>query len=131
MSFAEYSDKLKDPRWQKLRLQVFTRDRFTCQRCQATDKTLHAHHGYYQYRLEPWEYDVATLMTVCEDCHYAVNDLRHDLQMQLAKLSLGAQRAMLTAVADLCVNAPGDAAIDFIKQMATEARKAGNEARNH
>jgi 5-methylcytosine-specific restriction endonuclease McrA len=131
MSYADYGDKLRDPRWQKFRLEVFTRDNFTCQKCQSTAKTLHAHHKYYQYGLEPWEYDIATVVTVCEDCHYSANDLRHDLQMQVAKLNLKAQLALLVAVADLCDHAPSDLAVSFIEQMATEARKAGNEARNH
>lgn len=64
-----YAEKLKDPRWQRKRLEILQRDDFTCQNCLATDKTLHIHHGYYRRGLEPWEYDGTTLWTLCEDCH--------------------------------------------------------------
>jgi hypothetical protein len=65
----EYLEKFKDPRWQQLRLKVFERDKWTCQFCEATDKTLNAHHWYYSDGCEPWEYDLDALVTLCQDCH--------------------------------------------------------------
>lgn len=62
-----YSEKLKDPRWQKLRLEVFQRDNFTCLACGSKDKTLCVHHLEYNGR--PWEADMAMLETLCNDCH--------------------------------------------------------------
>lgn len=62
-----YSEKLKDPRWQRVRLAVFERDDFTCVSCQSKDKTLHVHHR--RYHREPWDADLSELDTVCEDCH--------------------------------------------------------------
>lgn len=62
-----YSDKLRDPRWQKLRLQAFERDSFTCQSCGATDKPLNLHH--LEYRKEPWDTPLEKLETLCEECH--------------------------------------------------------------
>ena len=64
-----YAEKLKDPRWQKRRLEVFERDDWTCQECGATDRTLHIHHKFYRRGLEPWQYSDAALDTLCEDCH--------------------------------------------------------------
>lgn len=64
-----YLDKLKDPRWQKKRLQILKRDAFTCQDCGETTKTLHIHHKRYIRGHEPWEYKNWMLTTVCEDCH--------------------------------------------------------------
>jgi 5-methylcytosine-specific restriction endonuclease McrA len=34
-----YGDKLKDPRWQKRRLEIFKRDEWTCQQCGDTETT--------------------------------------------------------------------------------------------
>jgi len=65
----KYSEKLKDPRWQKRRLEIFNRDNWTCQKCGSTTKTLNVHHKGYIYGLDPWEYDDEYLVTVCEDCH--------------------------------------------------------------
>lgn len=63
-----YSEKLKHPKWQKKRLEILNRDKFTCQSCKAEDRTLHIHH--FQYRsCEPWEYEGTELITLCEVCH--------------------------------------------------------------
>lgn len=66
---STYSEKLKDPRWQKRRLKVFERDNFTCQRCLDKTKTLHLHHAYYDRGKDPWDADNAALVTLCEACH--------------------------------------------------------------
>jgi hypothetical protein len=65
----KYSDKLKDPRWQKLRLQIFERDEFACQRCGDDKSTLHVHHLRYIPGKEPWEYPIGVCLTLCEECH--------------------------------------------------------------
>lgn len=64
-----YADKLKDPRWQKKRLEIFQRDNFTCVKCLDTEDTLHVHHRKYEYDKDPWDIDNCYLITVCEDCH--------------------------------------------------------------
>ena len=64
-----YRQKLKDPRWQKKRLEVFQRDNFTCCYCGEWEETLHVHHLRYRKGFEPWDYDFSDLLTVCETCH--------------------------------------------------------------
>ncbi len=64
-----YSEKLKDPRWQKKRLRILERDEFTCQKCESETKTLHVHHKYYLHGKDPWDYDDAVLITLCFECH--------------------------------------------------------------
>jgi hypothetical protein len=66
---SRYGEKLKDPRWQKVRLEVFNRDNFTCQWCGETTKTLNVHHLFYERGKEPWEYPLWAFLTVCEPCH--------------------------------------------------------------
>lgn len=65
---ANYSELLKDPRWQKKRLEIMQRDNFTCQLCFSTTKTLHVHHLAYVGSY-PWETPDSDLITLCEDCH--------------------------------------------------------------
>lgn len=65
-----YYEKLKDPRWQKKRLEIMERDKFTCQRCLSTESTLHVHHRKYVFGKEPWDYENEFLVTLCEDCHF-------------------------------------------------------------
>jgi hypothetical protein len=62
-----YSNKLKDPRWQKKRLEIMQRDEFTCCLCGDKESMLVVHH--YKYDSEPWETDNRYLATLCSDCH--------------------------------------------------------------
>lgn len=64
-----YSELLKDPRWQKIRLLVLERDRWECTYCGDKERTLHVHHTKYRYGAKPWEYEPDSLKTLCVDCH--------------------------------------------------------------
>lgn len=64
-----YAERLKDPRWQRKRLEILSRDQFRCRKCGATDKTLHVHHLRYHAWFNPWDEDNGFLMTLCSDCH--------------------------------------------------------------
>ncbi len=64
-----YKEKLLDPRWQKKRLEILERDKWACQSCSATDKTLHVHHARYKFGEDPWETPGRLLITLCTDCH--------------------------------------------------------------
>ena len=64
-----YSELLKDPRWQKKRLEILQRDNFRCQSCMENEKQLHVHHICNEEDLLPWEYKNTDLITLCEECH--------------------------------------------------------------
>jgi len=63
-----YAEKLRDPRWQKKRLEVMERDHFTCRDCGDKDKTQNVHHCHY-FRGAPWDTPSEFLLTLCEECH--------------------------------------------------------------
>jgi hypothetical protein len=69
-----YSDLLKDPRWQKKRLQIMKRDKFTCKLCGDKDTPLHVHHKEYINGNTPWGYKNSQLVTICEDCHLSISN---------------------------------------------------------
>lgn len=69
-----YAEKLKNPRWQKKRLQILDRDKFTCTLCGDTETTLHVHHNKYEG--EPWEAEDAELKTHCEHCHLIIESFK-------------------------------------------------------
>jgi len=71
-----YSEKLKDPRWQKKRLEVLQRDSFTCQLCGDAETELHVHHHTYAKGRQPWEYELTNFSTYCKHCHCVVEDLK-------------------------------------------------------
>lgn len=86
-----YSEKLKDPRWQKKRLEILQRDEFTCQNCGDKENTLNVHH--IAYSGEPWEAPNNLLITYCEECHkqeeVSVKEASLDLIKELKKNGFG------------------------------------------
>lgn len=73
-----YSEKLKDPRWQKKRLEIMNRDIFICQGCYDDKSTLTVHHLWYDKNKEPWDYPNSCYVTLCEDCHSQEHDKDYD-----------------------------------------------------
>lgn len=78
-----YSEKLKDPRWQRKRLEIMQRDNFTCTQCGDKTDTQNVHH--WQYSKEPWDAKNEDLTTVCRSCHQEIEkckDLAKDFLKQ-------------------------------------------------
>ena len=69
MQKKEYFEKLKDPRWQKKRLEILERDKWTCRYCGEKERKLHVHHLFYIPKTEPWEIHNGFLITLCDKCH--------------------------------------------------------------
>lgn len=65
----EYLELLKDPRWQKKRLEIFALDHWQCRACFSKTGTLNVHHLFYISGNNPWEYENDALITLCERCH--------------------------------------------------------------
>ncbi len=108
MEKISYSDKLKDPRWQKKRLEIFNRYEFTCKLCGDKETTLNIHHKKYVYGKEPWEYDNEELVTLCEHCHSMAEQLGlHKTKNAIDKFSVTKYYSnkfpiLLVSVNDLC-----------------------------
>ena len=96
-----YSEKLKDPRWQKKRLEILNRDNFTCQLCDDTTTTLHVHHRRYLQKKDPWQYDNKFLVTMCATCHenekQIMDEVLHDLNEILKEKFFGEELRGLVA----------------------------------
>lgn len=69
-----YAEKLRDPRWQKKRLEIMQRDGWKCCCCGSADKNLQVHHLVYR-KIDPWAYADVLYQTLCEECH----ELRQEL----------------------------------------------------
>lgn len=86
-----YSEKLRDPRWQRKKAEVILRDDCTCNDCGDTEKTLNVHHCHYE-RGGPWDTADGLLMTLCEDCHKRRQKLedgvRRSLGIMFAKMEI-------------------------------------------
>lgn len=87
-----YEDLLKDPRWQKRRLEIMQRDNFTCQHCGNglnDGISLNVHHIRYRRNLMPWEYDDTDLTTLCEKCHKEEHSAKTKANRNLYKVGKG------------------------------------------
>lgn len=69
MKRKTYAEKLKDPRWQKVRLKIMERDGFECKSCGNGNETLNVHHLCYFPNEDPWEYGDIFMLTLCDSCH--------------------------------------------------------------
>jgi hypothetical protein len=74
---TSYSEKLRDPRWQKKRLCVMQRDGFACRDCGDEKSTLQVHHCHYE-KGGPWMTNERFLLTLCADCHEKRGELESD-----------------------------------------------------
>jgi hypothetical protein len=79
----EYAQKLKDPRWQKKRLEILNRDEWACQKCYDDESMLTVHHRRYLPDKDPWDYPDGLLITLCESCHeeerIKMAEVEHDI----------------------------------------------------
>lgn len=83
-----YWELLRDPRWQRKRLEVMKRDGFCCRMCRDETKTLNVHHTYYERGLSPWEYPDGSLYTLCEPCHKQSQERMAFLQRAIGRVPL-------------------------------------------
>ena len=70
-----YSEKLRDPRWQRKRLEIMQRDNFTCTQCGNKSEIQNIHH--WQYSKEPWSAKNQDLTTVCRSCHEEIEHCKN------------------------------------------------------
>jgi hypothetical protein len=83
MNKAVYSEKLKDPRWQKKRLEIFKRDGWACRYCFDSESMLAIHHTFYKANCDPWDYPDESLVTLCRSCHEAETQARGEVNATL------------------------------------------------
>lgn len=103
-----YAEKLKDPRWQRKRLEVFNRDNFTCRDCGVKDKPLHVHHCHYE-KGDPWKTHSDFLLTLCEDCHNARQESEDTAKIIFGRiLAAKSASALHSFVAEMARECPPD-----------------------
>jgi hypothetical protein len=94
-----YYELLKDPRWQKKRLEVMGRRNFSCSNCLDKTETLHVHHGAYLKGLKPWEYPDEMLHCLCESCHSEVEDCLEELRKNYGMFHFSSH---ITDIVNIC-----------------------------
>lgn len=92
---SAYTEKLKDPRWQRRRLEIMQLAGFECECCGGKENTLHVHHKIYRKGRAPWEYEDLELECLCKSCHSTTHHHRDRLNEALALLSLDGLEKMV------------------------------------
>ena len=114
-----YWEKLKDPRWQRKRLEMLDSAGWQCEDCGAEDQTLHVHHKRYIKGRAPWEYSPVELSVLCDACHVKAHDTKSRLDAAIALSGLHMQGVGVGLVAGYAV---ADDAIDFDSGMSLANR---------
>ena len=78
----QYKEKLKNPKWKSFSSKVLSKDGYTCtMNCgwsRDNGIPLQAHHTVYYVEngkfVEPWDYQVDELVTLCERCHTIIHN---------------------------------------------------------
>ena len=73
-----YNEQLKNPLWQKKRLEIMNRDEFQCKMCFSKENSLVVHHKVYYSKTKAWEYEDYLLITLCEKCHNLIHRIIND-----------------------------------------------------
>lgn len=115
----DYSEKLKDERWQKKRKKILKRDGYACVYCGEKNKILHVHHMYYVEGKEVFDYDDDALITLCEDCHNKFHTDLKALNYLYSTTSLDKQN-IIRGIAYVIYNSScscSEIAFDYIKNL--------------
>jgi hypothetical protein len=97
-----YAEKLKDVRWQKIRLEALNASGWQCQYCasgQESGVSLNVHHCRYIRGREPWEYQLDQLLVLCERCHKEHHERNDKLNEVLSRLG----PASLERITGFCI----------------------------
>lgn len=92
-----YSNKLKDPRWQKKRLEILERDKWTCQLCSDKETTLNIHHIKYTGK-NPWDAPMKDLITYCEVCHGFIEETGNRNVIRIGKIKIGKDHILMVCI---------------------------------
>lgn len=98
---STYSELLRDPRWQRKRLEVMNRADFKCEGCGADDKTFNVHHRVYRKGAKPWEYEDDELVCLCERCHLQCHSILEAIGRLLDRLTIDQRIDVLVHIAQL------------------------------
>ena len=83
-----YSQLLKDPRWQKVRLKKLDAVGWHCERCYDDETMLSVHHKHYVKGRMPWEYPEHELAVLCQPCHEIEHEEKEERSALLASLHM-------------------------------------------
>lgn len=80
-----YSEDLRNPLWQKRRLEILQASNWKCCECGSALNTLEIHHSHYLRNAKPWEHPDELLICLCSDCHLARQNVEDSIKIEMMK----------------------------------------------
>jgi len=108
-----YFELLRDPKWQRKRLEIMQRDEFRCRSCFNAEATLNVHHKQYFKGRKPWEYENEALVTLCETCHEEQGNTTDAIKLMFSKLPVDGPCSASEALALIAGWADGQVGLDL------------------
>lgn len=113
MAKVPYLDKLKDPRWQRKRLELMQSAGFRCQSCGDTEDSLNIHHVYYEKDADPWSYPDNAYMVLCSRCHERWHMLKQTMDQSLCHVDVNHLFHLQSIVTQLSMMGPNTTLMFF------------------
>lgn len=123
--FMNYWDQLKDPRWQKKRLERLSAEGWQCMNCCDKTETLHVHHKRYVNGRAPWEYEDVELDVLCDGCHKYAHIIKSQLDILMANASSLTEETTIGLMSGYAV--AGEMIDESVAQALTVERKGDYE----
>jgi hypothetical protein len=123
VSARSYEDKLKDPRWTTKAQLVKTRADLRCEDCGVKSPYLEAHHCWYRYGFEPWQYPLDAFRALCAACHKARAPIEHDARTFFARFSTSELALIRESLGELFHWYDRRAARSFLESLGPDQRK--------
>jgi Zn finger protein HypA/HybF involved in hydrogenase expression len=118
-----YAEKLRDPRWQRLRLEVMQRAKFKCENCWDSETNLQIHHPAYKIGANPWDYDKSELLCYCEECHKAATKAQKKFKA-MAFTNPAKFAELMEMISDGVLDAACDALVELIAEHAKKNKES-------
>lgn len=121
--YKSYYEKLRDPRWQQMRLKIMERDGFACQSCGDKSSSLNVHHCVpYKKGADPWDYDLWDLTTLCEKCHNKISANVTFCNTVIMSLSRDVKSSEIITNLMIEISEMGSTTVDAVKSIIQLAR---------
>lgn len=90
-----WQEMLRDPRWQRRRLEVLDAAGWKCEECGDSHNELQVHHRHYRSGAKPWDYSRRELRALCSACHEKRTDLDREIKKDLGDLCFADAKKVL------------------------------------
>ena len=98
---SSYKEKLRDSRWTNKAKIIKARTNGKCEDCGILNSALEAHHCWYRYGFEPWQYPLDAFRALCKGCHQNRAKIEHEARALFSSFTQTEIKKIHTALENL------------------------------